>query len=493
MQQVEGGIADFRSFRAFGKALRFFRRRARLTQAELGRAVGYSREYIAQLEAGRRNPDPSTVAALFIPALDLTHAQAEATHLLELAASARGKTLEDYSIRIQPPVARNKPDASPIDQTLFWYIEMDPEAALRLANALEPMWMARNDYHEARTWFSAILARTTSVSVTRAEALLHASRFAHRQGDPGEAIRYAGDALHIYRSKNDVNGACVALGVLGWAIFDQNQADPRAGECFRECLRLAREMHETRLAMDALLALVHLSTPVSAPPARWAQIESDLNDCERLAQQMNDARGMAYVWVQRGNFEIARSDLPKALQCHLSAQRLFKTIKDEHELGWMALSIGEVFLFMRDCGAARRHLQRGLDLFGRNDPLIGVAMATHHLAQADRCAGRLRAAARRYQESLSINRAQGNRNMVARCVAGLAGVALPSGDAALAARLLGWAQAEIDALPPFLSHYDTDDYRSMAREAQAKLGEAAFQQQWETGRTAPLDALLPRA
>jgi hypothetical protein len=196
------------------------------------------------------------------------------------------------------------------------------------------------------------------------------------------------------------------------------------------------------------------------------------------------------VWVQRGNFEIARSDLSRALQCHLSAQRLFKALKDEHELGWMGLSIGEVLLFMRDCRGAHRNLLRGLELFRQNDPLIGVAMALHHLAQADRCAGHMRAAARHYHESLSINRAQGNRNMVARCVAGLAGVALAGGDAAQAARLLGWARAQFDALPPFLSRFDVEDYRRIADEARAVLGDTNFQQAWGAGKATTLESLL---
>jgi predicted ATPase/transcriptional regulator with XRE-family HTH domain len=53
----------------FGASLRLLRKRARLTQDELGRAVGYSREQIARLENGSRLPDLAVVAALFVPAL----------------------------------------------------------------------------------------------------------------------------------------------------------------------------------------------------------------------------------------------------------------------------------------------------------------------------------------------------------------------------------------------------------------------------------------
>ena len=61
----DSSVADF------GGMLRVLRHRARLTQRELGLAVGYSEAQISRLEKGKRLPDPSVVAALFLPALGL--------------------------------------------------------------------------------------------------------------------------------------------------------------------------------------------------------------------------------------------------------------------------------------------------------------------------------------------------------------------------------------------------------------------------------------
>ena len=73
----------------FGEALRFLRKRARLTQDEMGRAVGYSREQIARLENGSRLPDLAVIAALFLPALLEQHEGHLAEQLLTLAANTR--------------------------------------------------------------------------------------------------------------------------------------------------------------------------------------------------------------------------------------------------------------------------------------------------------------------------------------------------------------------------------------------------------------------
>ncbi|NJO83487.1 MAG: helix-turn-helix transcriptional regulator, partial [Blastochloris sp.] len=64
-------VTSMHAENSFGARLRLLRRRARLTQAELGRAVGYSDAQISRLEMGRRPPDLSTLVALVFPALGL--------------------------------------------------------------------------------------------------------------------------------------------------------------------------------------------------------------------------------------------------------------------------------------------------------------------------------------------------------------------------------------------------------------------------------------
>lgn len=78
------------SFATFGALLRFLRRRARITQRELGIAVGYSEAHIARLESDQRTPDPAVVQAQFVEALGLTPAEPLAQRMVVLAEIARG-------------------------------------------------------------------------------------------------------------------------------------------------------------------------------------------------------------------------------------------------------------------------------------------------------------------------------------------------------------------------------------------------------------------
>lgn len=86
---VQGNPTEVLPAATFGEALKFLRKRARLTQDELGRAVGYSREQIARLEKGSRLPDLTVLAALFVPALALQREPLVVARLLALAGSAR--------------------------------------------------------------------------------------------------------------------------------------------------------------------------------------------------------------------------------------------------------------------------------------------------------------------------------------------------------------------------------------------------------------------
>lgn len=77
------------SFTTFGPFLHYLRKRAQMTQRDLGTAVGYSVAQISLLENGQRLPDLTTLAALFIPALNLQDEPHLTSRLLELAAASR--------------------------------------------------------------------------------------------------------------------------------------------------------------------------------------------------------------------------------------------------------------------------------------------------------------------------------------------------------------------------------------------------------------------
>ena len=73
----------------FGALLKYLRRSARLTQRDLGQATGYTEAHICRLEKNMRPPDMATLAALFVPALELENRPDLTRRLLQLASDAR--------------------------------------------------------------------------------------------------------------------------------------------------------------------------------------------------------------------------------------------------------------------------------------------------------------------------------------------------------------------------------------------------------------------
>lgn len=81
---IPAGVLE--KFTTFGDLLRYLRRRMGLTQIEMSIAVGYSDAQISRLEQNLRLPDPATIAARFVPVLDLDDEPIVVAQLLQLAA-----------------------------------------------------------------------------------------------------------------------------------------------------------------------------------------------------------------------------------------------------------------------------------------------------------------------------------------------------------------------------------------------------------------------
>jgi transcriptional regulator with XRE-family HTH domain len=103
------------SFTSFGELLRFLRERADLSQKELAIQVGYHYSYMSRIEKNQRTPDPTTLMARFIPALDLDEEPEWTARLLELAGNPeRTRTTPKDSSASPGTGSANPPTALPI-------------------------------------------------------------------------------------------------------------------------------------------------------------------------------------------------------------------------------------------------------------------------------------------------------------------------------------------------------------------------------------------
>src|SRR5215475_14119857 len=105
-------------FTTFGDLLKHLRRRAGLTQREVAIEVGYSEVYISRLESNQRAPNPSTLLALFVPALGIQGEPEWIERLLKLGEVMRGEQVSPLaaptSATTTPSDARERFERIPI-------------------------------------------------------------------------------------------------------------------------------------------------------------------------------------------------------------------------------------------------------------------------------------------------------------------------------------------------------------------------------------------
>ena len=101
--------------------------------------------------------------------------------------------------------------------------EGDATGGLRLAGALDWLWLVRGYFSEGRRWLRRLLALVPdgAEDAVRAKAILVASDLARRQDDDAEAESLATQALALCTNLDDHPGIVMALQVLGHAEKDR--------------------------------------------------------------------------------------------------------------------------------------------------------------------------------------------------------------------------------------------------------------------------------
>jgi len=127
----------------------------------------------------------------------------------ELAARAEGDWISSRQVEWAARLRREQPNL----RAALEFSVADPDEAatgMRIASALEQLWVARGTLSEGRLWLDRALALPTEAPVERARALRLDAWFALLQGDTNEAVRMLDEA----RALADAAGDDVALAYV---------------------------------------------------------------------------------------------------------------------------------------------------------------------------------------------------------------------------------------------------------------------------------------
>ena len=110
--------SPFTTYATFGELLKVLRRRAQLTQRDLGVAVGYSESHITRMEANERRPDPNAVRIHFVNALGLENEPDLVRELIQLAEVAQEKAQTEGATPAKKPFTPGQTNL-PVQLTRF--------------------------------------------------------------------------------------------------------------------------------------------------------------------------------------------------------------------------------------------------------------------------------------------------------------------------------------------------------------------------------------
>ncbi len=419
---------------------------------------------------------------------------------------------------------------------LDWYAEAADrptiEDGLKMASALWRFWYFRGYWAEGRARLESLLARTAARTSQRAWALLAVGSFAAEQADYAAARRFQEEALAIYREIGDPGGIGRALHRLGTIAFAQGDY-PSADAKFRESLALLQERQD-RGGMGIAL---HSLGEVAVAQGRYQDASRFYQDALGHGKVVGNPQIVAWALFGLGLIAYYQNDLPSARSLCQQGFQMADELGDKHatalaraNLGLIAAAegsvdagralLGESLAALEELGARRdvavtlnalgsliaqthpdeawAYYTRAANVARSVGERAALAEALAGLGRVGLGSGRLdaTAAASLFRESVTLRRNLGDGRGIADSLDAFAELASASGKegegVAQAAQLLGAADALRESIGAAVWPVSRERHTRVVAAVRERLGETAFTEMWETGRTLPLADLVQR-
>jgi tetratricopeptide (TPR) repeat protein len=363
---------------------------------------------------------------------------------------------------------------------LGWALERegaDAELGLRLTAALGMFWFMRGHWTEARRWLERALEKSGDASApVRAKGLWMAGLW---QEDSEQAKPLLQESLALYRQLEDKRGVARALSGLGHVADDLEQATA----LHEQSLTLFRESGDKSDISGVLSSLGGDAWKQGDYGRATPLFEQSLI----LARETGNKWDIAARLRMLGNLALEQMDYKRAAALFEESLTLARELSDKEGIAGLLNSLGEMARLQGDYERAAALYDESLSLRRELGTRIGVAMMLHNLGYVALRQGDGRQAAAFFEASLIRYRELKDKNGIAFCLAGLAGLAGAEGQMERAARLLGAAEALLEATGARLIAADRAEYDHNVAIVRAQLDEAAFAAARAEGRAMATD------
>jgi predicted ATPase len=315
-------------------------------------------------------------------------------HLCEQACDAlSGPDQAKWSRRLQL-------DHDNFRSALTWALQSgEAELGLRIGTALREFWRLGSHVREGVRWLSDILALPAAAPMTllRARALSAAGDLHGWIDDPEAFLRFADEALLIFRELGDARDLAAPLQNLGWAQLQTGRLEAAAAT-LSEARQLDLELGDLQAAANAMMGLGVLAViegrPWEARPlyadalatfkdlgntyyvglvecmlAQCDRNEGDLDAAEdRISsgltayQAIENVMGTAWAIYQLADIALQREQPERALRLVAVSDALLKQVGGELPALVIATTgdVGETARSLLDPATAERIYEEGL-------------------------------------------------------------------------------------------------------------------------------------
>lgn len=331
---------------------------------------------------------------------------------------------------------------------LAWSERSAPDVGLRIGGALGIFWQIRGYPSEGRRWLEALLHESPQPTAVRAKALGVAGTLARVQDDYSVAEARYREGRSIYKDLGDQRGVAEmldGLGYLGW-----KRADYPAAQSFLE---------------------------------RSLALFEELDHRPGIAHALD---GLGIVASERGLFERAQDYYQRSLAA-------YRELGDQRGVAMLLNNIGAMDYRQGEYEAARTCLEESVAIQREIGNHRGVAIALINLGHTARAAGNAEESRDAYRSAMAMLRDLGDRAGLAEIAEGLAYLVASEGGHAVAATLLGAAEALRAVIGVPLPPADHREYERAVQTLRTALRDDALRLAWDKGHTMPIEQSLDLA
>jgi len=235
---------------------------------------------------------------------------------------------------------------------------------------------------------------------------------------------------------------------------------------------------------------------LAAAQVGWLEAKPLLEESLALARALGDRYGTAMALCELGVVISLEGDDERAERFFEESLALAREEDGERGLYVRMITTGNLGLLVRargDFDRAATVMNQSLVLSRQAGNPFDTATSLLNLGEVERARGDRRAASAHYQEAIRHQALIGDRESLAYSFAGLAGLAVDTGDAVQAARLAGAATALCDAIGSTLEPREQGDLEESKKAAEAILGAGPYATAQAAGRALSLEEVIAEA